>query len=91
LEALGCGCLVLAADTEPVREIVTDGQTGLLTAELDADSWEKQACAVLDDLAGHRALAEAAVQMVRENYDRDVTLPRLAAHFNDLAERALPA
>ncbi len=91
LEALGCGCIVLAADTEPVREIVTGGQTGLLTEGRDADGWEKQACAVLDDLAGHRALAEAAVQMVQEYYNRDVTLPRLAAYFNDLAERALPA
>jgi glycosyltransferase involved in cell wall biosynthesis len=91
LEALGSGCIVLAADTEPVREIVTDKQTGLLTAGHDLDGWERQACAVLDDLAGHRPLAAAAARIVRENYSRDVTLPRLAAYFNELAERALPS
>jgi glycosyltransferase involved in cell wall biosynthesis len=91
IEALGCGCSVLAADTGPVREIVTDEQTGLLAAGHDPDDWERQACAVLDDLAGHRPLAEEAARMVRENYARDVTLPRLAEYLNELAEHALPS
>jgi glycosyltransferase involved in cell wall biosynthesis len=88
---LASGCIVLASDTEPVREIITDGQTGLLAAGNDPESWERQACAVLDDRAGHQPLAEAAARMVRDNYSQDVTLPRLAAHFNDLAEAALPS
>ncbi len=91
LEALASGCIVLASDSEEVREIVSEGQTGLLAAGHDPESWERRACAVLDDVAGHRPLAEAAVQMVRENYSQDVTLPRLAAYFNDLAEAALPS
>lgn len=91
LEALAHGCIVLAADTEPVREIVTNGQTGLLADGRNPDAWEKKAGAVLDDLAGHRYLAEAAAQMVREKYTQDVTLPRLAEYFNELAERALPS
>jgi hypothetical protein len=70
---------------------VTDKQTGLLTAGQDLDAWERQACAVLDDLAGNRPLAEAAAQMVQDNYSRDVVLPRLAAYFNELAECALPS
>ena len=91
LKALASGCMVLASDSEPVREIITDGQTGLLAAGNDPESWERQACAVLDDLAGHRPLAEAAARMVRDTYSQDVTLPRLAAYFNDLAEAALPS
>lgn len=91
LEALSHSCIVLAADTEPVREIVTDGQTGLLADGRDLDALEQKACAVLDDLAGHRPLAEAAAQMVREQYAQDVTLPRLAEYFNELAEDALPS
>jgi glycosyltransferase involved in cell wall biosynthesis len=91
LEALSHGCIVLAADTEPVREIVMDGQTGLLVEGRDLDALEKKACAVLDDIAGHRSLAEAAAQMVREKFAQDVTLPRLAEYFNELAEHALPS
>lgn len=91
LEAMACGCTILASDTEPVREIVSGGETGLLASGHDLESWERQACAMLDDVAGHRPLAEAATRMVQENYSQDVTLPRLAAYFNDLAEAALPS
>ncbi len=90
-EALGYGCVVLASDTGPVREIVTDGQTGLLATGNDPDAWERKASAVLDDLAGHRPLSEAAARMVEEKYSRDVTMPLLAEYFNELAEHALPA
>ncbi len=31
LEALSCGCLVVASDTEPVREVASDGHNALLT------------------------------------------------------------
>jgi glycosyltransferase involved in cell wall biosynthesis len=31
LEALSCGCLVVASDTEPVREVARDGVNALLT------------------------------------------------------------
>ena len=34
-EALACGCAVVASDTAPVREFVTDGATGRLTPFLD--------------------------------------------------------
>jgi glycosyltransferase involved in cell wall biosynthesis len=86
LEAMSAGCVVLAADTEPVREIVHHGQTGLLLPQGDADGWEKQALAVLDDPAGHRPLAEAASEWARGHYAQDVTLPKLAERFTELAD-----
>jgi glycosyltransferase involved in cell wall biosynthesis len=85
LEALAAGCVVLASATEPVREFVTDGQSGLLVPAADSDAWEKQALAVLEDSAAHRPLGEAAAKRVREQYAFDMTLPRLAEWFDRLA------
>jgi glycosyltransferase involved in cell wall biosynthesis len=85
LEALAAGCVVLAADTEPVREVLTHEQTGLLLDPADADAWERQALAVLDDPAAFRPLGEAAAELFEERYARDVCLPHLAELFTRLA------
>jgi glycosyltransferase involved in cell wall biosynthesis len=84
VEALAAGCVVLAWDTEPVREFLTHGRTGLLVAPEDSDGQSRQALAVLDDPAAHRPLAAAAAELVRERYAQDVTLPHLAALFDRL-------
>jgi glycosyltransferase involved in cell wall biosynthesis len=86
LEALAAGCVVLAWDTEPVREFVTDGHTGLLVAAADGGAGERQARAVLADPAAHRPLGEAAAALVREHYAQEVTLPVLAGQFERLLE-----
>lgn len=84
VEAMSAGCVVLAADTGPVREFLTHGQTGLLLPPSDIDTWGQQALAVLDDPAAHRRLGEAAAELVRERFDREVTLPSLATLFDQL-------
>src|SRR5262249_9006909 len=47
LEAMGAGCVVLAADTPPVREVIEPGRTGLLAAADDPDAWERLALEAL--------------------------------------------
>jgi glycosyltransferase involved in cell wall biosynthesis len=87
LEAMSAGGVVLAADTEPVREWVLPGQTGLLAPQGDTDAWERLALAVLGDSAAHRPLGDAAAQWVRGHCSLDVTLPVLAERFTALADR----
>jgi glycosyltransferase involved in cell wall biosynthesis len=87
LEAMAAGCVVLAADTEPVREVLTHGQSGLLLDPADVDAWERQALAVLDDPATFRPLGEAAAEVARQRYARDENLPQLAEQLTRLAER----
>jgi glycosyltransferase involved in cell wall biosynthesis len=85
LAAMSSGCVVLASDTEPHREILTHGQTGLLVDELDSDALAKQAIAVLASPATFRALGDAAAALVEERYSQDACLPRLAQEFGSLA------
>lgn len=84
LEAMSAGCIVLAWDSEPVREILTSGVTGLLTPGDDDDAAFQQARAVLREPAEYAPLGEAAAALVRERYAHDVTLPRLAEHLQQL-------
>ncbi len=37
LEALSCGCKIIASDTPPVREAITDGENGILTDFFDVE------------------------------------------------------
>jgi glycosyltransferase involved in cell wall biosynthesis len=85
LEAMAAGRVVLAWDTAPVREVMTHGRSGLLVRGDDLDAVAREALRVLDDPTEHRPLGDGAAAVVRERYDRDVTLPRLAAWFARLA------
>jgi glycosyltransferase involved in cell wall biosynthesis len=86
LEAMAAGCVVLASDTEPHREVIVPGRTGLLVDGQDIEALVRQALAVLADPAGHRPLGDAAAAVIRERYSRDVCLPRLAEQFSALAD-----
>jgi glycosyltransferase involved in cell wall biosynthesis len=85
LEAMATGCVVLASDTEPHREVIAHGETGLLVDAGDAESLARQALAVLDDPARYRPLGDAAAASVGEKFSQDACLPRLASRFNALA------
>jgi glycosyltransferase involved in cell wall biosynthesis len=85
LEAMAAGCVLLASDTEPHREVLCPGQTGLLVDEHDSDGLAKQALAVLADPARFRPLGDAAATLIQERYAQDVCLPALAQQFGLLA------
>lgn len=85
LEAMAAGCVVLASDVAPHREVIDDGRTGLLVDPADPDAVVDAALAALDDPSAHRPLGEAAAERVRERYDQDVCLPRLADRLVELA------
>jgi glycosyltransferase involved in cell wall biosynthesis len=82
---MSAGCIILASDTPPHREVISPGQSGLLVNGSDTDSLVRHALAVLDDRAAHRPLGDAASDRVNENYSQDVCLPRLAERFSALA------
>jgi glycosyltransferase involved in cell wall biosynthesis len=81
MNALACGCVVLASDTEPVREVVVDGETGILAGFFDVDAFARRALEVLRDPTAFRPLGARAAAMIENRYAMAVTLPRLVALF----------
>ncbi len=88
LEAMASGCVVVASDTSPHREVIAPGQSGLLFRPDDPVHLFKTVLAALDDRAAHRSLGDAASRAVNEKYAQDVCLPQLAERFSTLVASA---
>ena len=75
LEAMSAGCLVLASDTAPVREVIADGVNGLLCDFHSPQDIADKAAAALARRAELVPLRKAARQTVLDRYDLSHCLP----------------
>lgn len=86
LEAMAAECAILASDTAPVREAITDDETGVLTDFFDRDALVARLCDLLDDPDRRGRLGRAARHHVLETYDLEtVCLPAQMAWVEGLA------
>jgi glycosyltransferase involved in cell wall biosynthesis len=85
LNALSAGCLVLAGDVAPVREIIEPGRSGLLGPLLDTEELARLALCALDDPADYSPLRAAARRLVEERYSLEVAVPALRNFFERVA------
>lgn len=88
LEAMSSGCAVVASATPPVKEIIRDGETGLLFDFFAKDGLIRQVCKVLDNpdrMAEMRANARAHIV---QHYDlATVCLPQQLALIQKVIEQ----
>lgn len=90
LEAMSVGCCIVASDTAPVREAITDGEHGALVDFFDREALVSRIHALLDDEVARERLGRQARDRARQRYDlKRVCLPRQVAWLNDLAEARL--
>jgi glycosyltransferase involved in cell wall biosynthesis len=77
LEAMSAGCLVLGADTAPVREVIDHERNGLLLEDmLDPACVAERAAEALEHRGEYGPLREAARETILEGYDfRTTGLP----------------
>ena len=85
MNALACGCTVLASDTEPVREMIRYGHNGLLAPFYDIEGFVELALAVLEDPSAFGSLGQAGVEMIRRQYSLEAVIPKML----DLYQRAV--
>lgn len=69
LEAMSAGCAIVASDTAPVREAITQGETGELVDFFDPQGLAERVCALCDDRHRARQLGERARAFAMANYD----------------------
>lgn len=85
LNAMACGCTVLASDTAPVREVIADGGNGILRDFFDVDGLAAAALEVLKDPDAFRDLGRQAERTIAAGYSLDAVLPRMLALYEEVA------
>lgn len=76
LNAMSTGCCIVASDTNPVKEFITDNQNGLLTDFFDTNSLVEK----IEFAIEHKNIAEQlginARKLIIEKYSQDELLPK---------------
>jgi glycosyltransferase involved in cell wall biosynthesis len=76
LDAMATGCTIVGSATDPVREVIRDGENGVLVDFFDVQALAHAVAALAQDPARRQTLALAARQTVVEHYDfKTVTWP----------------
>ena len=77
LEAMSAGCAIVASNTQPLHEAITDGQTGRLVDFFDIPALTDTVSELLADPAARALLGSRARAFAQAHYDlRRVCLPR---------------
>ena len=83
MDAMSCGAVVLGSNTSPVREMIRDGENGLLADFFKPEEFAAKAIQVLKDPDAHRDLGRAAERMIIEKYSLDAVLPDMLRMYHD--------
>ncbi len=87
VEAMGCGCAVIASDLPAIHDSVIDGQTGLLVPQKDTPALAKKIIRLLDNPEQVETLALQARKYVLERYDWTITAQKYIATFNSSLQK----
>jgi len=85
LEAMAAGAAIVAADVAPVREVMTDGNEGLLADPRSPSAIANRVAELLGDPALRRGLGQAAALRINRDYALKELLPRHLAMIGGMA------
>ena len=88
LEAMSTGCLLVASDTPPVREILVEGENGLLVDFFDVSAIAAKVEKALTHQQEHAGMRMAARQTILDHYDWRKLLPQQVAFLRQAALQA---
>ncbi len=85
LEAMSCGCLVVASSTSPVKEVIRHGQNGFLVPFWKSPELAKTITHLLEQPQNYNEVRANARQTIHEHYSLEELLP---VHIQLLQETA---
>ncbi len=86
-EAMAAGCAIVPGDVEPVRELVTHGQTGVLVPPLDPQALAAAVLDVLQDVKKARKLRANARRWAEKHLDMKLHIGAFEARIAALTTR----
>tara|TARA_Y100001935_G_scaffold121437_2_gene100448 strand:+ start:11791 stop:13029 length:1239 start_codon:yes stop_codon:yes gene_type:complete len=87
LESLSCGLLVIGSNTSPVKEVITDGENGIIVDFFDYENISKKVNEVLSNPSSFDTMRKNARKKMIKNYDlKKICLPKTLNLINDILE-----
>jgi glycosyltransferase involved in cell wall biosynthesis len=85
LEAMSSGCLVIASNTPPVREVIRDGENGILFDFFSPQEIAEKVCYALEHQDGVKEIRKQARETVLGKYDLKRILPEQIGWIEGIA------
>ena len=85
-EALSSGCVIVASDTAPVREVIDHGENGFLVEMYDPEAISRQTIEALAARGDMLSIRKAARGLIGDRYALQKCLPRQIAMVNRAAD-----
>jgi glycosyltransferase involved in cell wall biosynthesis len=90
-EAMACRRAVVATDVGGAREIVAEGETGLIVPPRDGAALARALGELLDDAGRRRAMGERGESRVRRVFSRDVLVEKTLAVYREVLAPSVPS
>jgi L-malate glycosyltransferase len=87
MEAMACGCAVVASNVGGNPELVRNGETGLLFEAGNASALATALQTLIESQSLRKRLAAAGGQFIREHFSIRVSAERMGEIYGELMER----
>lgn len=90
LESMACEVALVASRTQPLEEVVTDGENGLLADIFSPEEVAEKVTKVLTHKDGMQKMRKAARKTIEKHYALDKLLPLHVSLVKDIAAKKFP-
>lgn len=87
LESMACGCSIISSDTEPVKEVITDQENGILVDFFDHHDIAKKVLYLLENKELRQKIGQNAKETIKDRFDLKKILPEYVRFIENVANK----